>query len=63
MCQAYKQTDNKNNRKEQNSKVKKKKWKQTKENLTQGVEKKKKKLPVQYSYVLYSSEYLSKNMN
>lgn len=44
-------------------KLKKKSENKPKENLTQGVEKKNQKLPIQYFYVLYSSEYLSKNMN
>ena len=41
---------------------KKKSENKPKENLTL-VKKKNQKLPIQYFYVLYSSEYLSKNMN
>lgn len=42
---------------------KKKKWKQTKRKFNSSEKKKNQKLPIQYFYVLYSSEYLSKNMN
>ena len=43
----------------------KRKWTQTKRKFNSKSEKNKQetKLPIQYSYVLYSSEYLSKNMN